>query len=119
MTHRNSLARIVADTRDDLFRKPPHLRLKGLELQHEQLDPRGVKIPNAAGNGVIASDQSRRGAAITADSRGLLHRLHHDDLRIGIGALNRPHRRVVSRQCQQAPIRDIGFSMRLPRDHER
>src|SRR5258708_2398765 len=73
---RSSLA-VRAEARNDVLRKPRHLGLEWLELQHEQLDACGLKIADAARDDVVGADKPRGGAAIRSNTRRLRHRLRH------------------------------------------
>ena len=46
-----------------------HFQLERLELQHEQLDPERVELPDPLGNGIVAPDQSGGRSAVGTDMR--------------------------------------------------
>src|ERR1700722_4704376 len=101
---------------DHFLRETLHLDLERLELQHEQLDAGSMKRADTCRNFVIAADESRRRAAIGADTRGLLHGLHHHDLRVGIALLDLLHRRILCRKSQQPLVLGLRFCAGLSRN---
>src|ERR1700734_2448662 len=102
--------------RDHFLRETLHLDLERLELQHEQLDAGGMKRADTCRNFIITADEPRRRTAIGADTRGLLHGLHHHDLRVGIALLDFLHWRILCRKAQQPFVLGLRFRAGLSRN---